>query len=623
MPILWLAALACALMPVPGYETRFLIAGVLGLAAAFLTSLYSVAREGAALKFSPLIAVGCVFWALAFASVVFSQVRLESYLYFWFFSALPLSFLVFSLNENAAAARRAGAGALILLVALALANFYFYFFAPEWLHVEQAGWPFADPNALAGFTLFGFFGALGLSFAATGKAQRMICALAAGLFLACIAATGSRAALAALAVSAAIFFFGARTKGRIVEFGVFALAAVILCAAVTLFAKTHAFPSPMDSAARQNGVSLFEVRGALWSSAWDIIKTHLWTGTGVGTFYLYYPEVRGADFGTAGLHAHNDVLEFASDMGVFAPVLLYVFIILAVIRTIRACKAAPELKVGILAPFCALGAMVAHAHLEFNFYVLPTLMISGLALAFWMRATNEALRENDPARWPWAGAALAGIVLALGVCAFTGAAVSEIMIQNAQRAQGRGDLEAFGGYVNAADIWSGGNNARAYALAAEIPLGLLETGQGDRAALLEQARTLLEKSLARNPRSAATLVQVARLAYLGGDAQKQERALADAVALNPLYLPARLELARLYRAQGRDRDAYMLLKAGLRWPYDDPRAGDYFNDVAVSAPLFDDAETASIARTMKTQYEARLSMRAARKDLASVFSTAM
>ncbi|MGB4058417.1 MAG: O-antigen ligase family protein, partial [Alphaproteobacteria bacterium] len=41
-------------------------------------------------------------------------------------------------------------------------------------------------------------------------------------------------------------------------------------------------------------------RPAIWNSAWQIIREHFWTGTGIGTFFLYYPEVRGGDPYSAG-----------------------------------------------------------------------------------------------------------------------------------------------------------------------------------------------------------------------------------------------------------------------------------------------------------------------------------
>ena len=135
-------------------------------------------------------------------------------------------------------------------------------------------------------------------------------------------------------------------------------------------------------------------RPALWTGAIEIAKNHFWTGTGIGTFYLYYPEVRGNDLYSAGRTAHSDPLQFWAEMGIFAPVLFYVIGGVALVLTVRALGRLPRgdlRRVHIVVPFCALGAFAAQAHVNFPFNSPPLLMMAGLLTGYWFWRVREVL----------------------------------------------------------------------------------------------------------------------------------------------------------------------------------------------------------------------------------------
>ncbi len=52
-------------------------------------------------------------------------------------------------------------------------------------------------------------------------------------------------------------------------------------------------------------------RGLMWLATWNMYLAHPWLGTGLGSYFLYYPEYRmPLELASAGTYAHNDYLQF-------------------------------------------------------------------------------------------------------------------------------------------------------------------------------------------------------------------------------------------------------------------------------------------------------------------------
>ena len=319
-------------------------------------------------------------------------------------------------------------------------------------------------------------------------------------------------------------------------------------------------------------------RPEIWAATGRMIQDHFWAGTGIGTFFLYYQGYRGADFGSSGLMAHNEPLQFWAEMGVFAPFLFYGFIVAGFVRTWRALKkpeAGDPLRVAILAPFCGLGAMVVHAHITFHFHVPVLLVFAGFPLAVWFYATGKALAQPYKAL----SSLKSGVMAALPLMAFTGIFAaflgSALLIRQAEQAVLAGDMKTFSKSVNGAAKLSHNFNPGAFVLAASVPLGILGAGQKDEAlfGLLERAERL-------NPRLAAIPYHQAALAELSGQDEEAETLFQKALALDPMYLAARQKLAALYRSKGQVEKAADILKDGLKWPYKQQNALAYYQDAA-------------------------------------------
>ncbi|GEM_PF-5989974 len=77
-------------------------------------------------------------------------------------------------------------------------------------------------------------------------------------------------------------------------------------------------------------------RVIIWKAAQGIIRDHIFTGTGPGTFFIYYPRYQDRRAYATGIgqitdHAHNEFLEIASETGVIG-LFLFVWLLFAAIR---------------------------------------------------------------------------------------------------------------------------------------------------------------------------------------------------------------------------------------------------------------------------------------------------
>ncbi|MCB1563811.1 MAG: O-antigen ligase family protein, partial [Alphaproteobacteria bacterium] len=578
---LWGLSFICALTPLEAYGPEAICLSVLSLctALALILARAPLPAAGIALPKSPLLWIGGTFWALALTSVLLSEIRFVSFLYFCTLSLFPLSALTFFILRNNQ--KPVITLFLALMGLLALTAVVQYFFMPDILRFGRAHWPLSNPNTFAGLLSLGFFGAQGWMLSARNRLHSNMALGLSLLLIAAILTTGSRGAIVALAGGFALMILLAgnfrRKHWRCLTLTATGTAALL--AAINLFAADtlqQATSTRLVATATGTESVLYD-RPHIWAASWRMMQDHLWSGTGIGTFFLYYPQYRAGDFTSAGLMAHNDPLQFGVEMGVLAPILFYLFAAGAFIRSIRALRACPPddpRRIYVLAPLCALGALIAHAHISFHFHVPPTLIAGGGLLGFWLFWTGDILKDNAALYRFSAPPALlkTGLILALLAPAalFSAWQGSEIMTSRAQKAALSGDIERFATALNTAGKLSGNRNARALVMAASVKLTALEEGgfqmdETRRAALTQSGMRLLETAELHNPRLSDIAYNKARFTALSTQEESGQTAffLRHALTLNPLHLPARRMLAALYDERGESAEAYTLLKDGL------------------------------------------------------------
>lgn len=629
--IIWLAGFLCALMPLQAFEAEsFFIAVLCVFAASFFALAVFPVKALVKTMRKPVMWLALAFWLLAALSVLFSEVPFVALVYFCFFSVLPISFFLTVLSgESPRFLNIALAAVVLVMAALAVSCLVQFFFFPEMLFWEASvAWPLANPNSLAGVLVFGFVGALGWMVSTDNRLYSNLALVLAALLVAALFTTGSRGAILSLLPVLGVFFMYGGSSLKKHKRCLSLLAALSVFA---FFALSYAAPVPDASPLRdyvrtiEGEQSFLYNRPALWASALDIVKAHPLSGTGVGTFFLYYPEVRSAgDATSAGLMVHSDPLQFAAEIGVLALALFYVFLIVCLTRTIAAIKKLDVddvRRVKILIPFCALAAVVVHAHITFHFHVLSMLMLIGLCLGYWYLQTAQALGEvmevdDVPHQNPKLRFGLAApLVLILAV--FAPFQASEILVNRSKQTLAKGDIQTSIAQVNRAGHLSENMNARALIMAANFPLGILQLhaplmDDDELVKMTKQVEDLLDEAWAANPRLAQILYHRAELLsytqpFLPPEAKNEQDGiipyyLRQALALDPLNLSSRVKLANLSLRKGEREGALDILKEGLVWTYKAQSPRHFLEKTMNLANDLGDEETAARAKAELGRY---------------------
>lgn len=116
----------------------------------------------------------------------------------------------------------------------------------------------------------------------------------------------------------------------------------------------------------------------------SIIKDNIMTGTGAGTFYTAFPQVRKENLGFLFYdHAHNDYLEFLVERGLIGILPLVILVISTCAIALKALRKRKKklLKGCAFASLMSIIAMAIHSTVEFNLQIPANSMLFVLSLA--------------------------------------------------------------------------------------------------------------------------------------------------------------------------------------------------------------------------------------------------
>jgi O-antigen ligase len=574
--LLWGLSFLCSLPLIKPYEiSRLCAIGFLLCAIMLAGNEYILRAERPALGRPIPVSLG-LFFLLAAASLIWTPAFSVSFISLWTFFLLPGGFLLFLMAENPAVYKNAACFAGCLVGGLGLWALVQYFFLPGLLVNGQVRIPFANPNNYAALLALGFFPGLGFMLRTKKRLHANLALLYGAVTLGGIIIIGGRGVLLATFLMAAFFLLAVRphlARHRrcgvvlaLTAFAAFILPYLIRNDQVMALDRLQELTTGPEAATA--------TRLSVWHSTWEMIKTHPLTGTGLGTFYLYYPQYRlPADQFSGGLMTHNDPLQFWAEIGILGPVLFYLVLAIAgfyMIRFLQRTPSASEDRIMPVAAFCGLGVIALHVHIDFDLYGPATLCLCGLVLAFWHQQTVSPLtsaRRLSPVIPIIAALAALPILFPL-----QGLLRSEYYTNQAKAYALRGDMNAYGAMVNKAHDAGFGLNARAYAMAAIVPLGLLENPDAalppsEKEALITQTESLLARAISHNPRNVLSYYEKARLRRISGDSAAAADILEKTLVMDPRHLPSRLLLADLYEKKGEREKAWTLLRAGLDYHY--------------------------------------------------------
>lgn len=579
-PLLLVAAFVTSLFFHGAHDVTFAPAILLVMVASLSCALPALFRGGTFPRGACAL-LTLAFWGYLSISLLWSNVPFASLVTWLNLTVLPLTLMGLLFAQDKTTLIRNSALLLIAATALVAVHVLWQFFI---YGVPRAPGILLNPNNTAALLNLSLLPVVAYGFAGPQRHRLMATGLAVLLFAALLA-TGSRGGLISfvvgtMAIAAALFpviKITWKPAGMITG---------VLAALFALFfftshsALEQSLPIFGDPVA---DYSSFE-RLAIWQAAVAMLRDHLLTGTGLGTFYLYYPSYRlEADAVSMGHWAHMDGLQFGVETGIAATLLFYAAIIAWLVRGVhglsRLSSDDPR-RVLVAGCMAALLALTIHAHIEFQFYLMGNLIMAGVLMAALYALTADdrsyiplALEKRD--RVIWSGTVIVTALLVAMTIISTGAGMH--FLNRANTALNKGDVEGFASNIALSRQYAPRSFADADVQLAGFYLDLLaqppiQMTEEDRRKAYDDTAILLDHASQANPALGDVDHKRAKLYLRGGSAYNPDYlALADAawreaLRKNPLHYRAREEYAGFLLQQGKVEDAYSVVKDALHRP---------------------------------------------------------
>lgn len=566
---------------IQGYEDIYYLPANMLLVLAALIAIFPVFRNGLSIPATWPVFLVLAFWSFIAFSMSWSSVPYASLLMFAMFCALPVTFFGIILSP-AREKILAGAGLFLGFSALLLAgSALLQHFITGGDYGQRAHFPYANPNNLAALFNMALLPALCFYLYSGKGLTGRLCYLLTLIFFAALLATESRGALLSFGITGLIVLLfswpsphSGLKKAAALAAG---LTAVIL---VFYLASPSSFLSErfLQGFAASESSSLGQ-RFMIWQAALTMAMERPLTGTGYGTFFLYYPAYRLAgDTSSLGFWTHMDPLQFWTEMGFLAPLLFYSVAAAVLIRTIKALKATPRdsrPRTFIWAGFSALLALFLHSHLTFNLYIMSLLLVTGYMLAVWYTGTHHALGNGfvpvASRFYRYLTAFIFTAFVFLVMFSSFNAASGPYFMKQALREKAVLNMESYLALLGKADRWSPSSFIAPETEVATHNINALERPEqsisvSDRETIIRRTQSLLDEATYWNPVWPRIDVLKARLALIQDQTAGASAALHRALAKNPSYFEANQALFMMYMEQGLVDDAARVLQTALEYP---------------------------------------------------------
>ncbi len=514
---------------------------------------------------------------------------------------MPLLFIaIICTGKTETMLRYALTGTGVVVIGVMIWTLIQFFFLNDQGFRARMKHPFLDPNNLAAFLNMAFLPLLALSFRHQPRATRFIYAGLTLMFFIALLVTYSRMALLGAGISFLVMMpvVIRQTKRPSVT----ALALIGTAAAIILlanyFTEGSLFSYMHEILSFEKSVSMTE-RMALWMASLRIFGDHFWLGTGLASFFYFYPQYRQPDDASDGYFAHMDPLQLGLETGIIGYVLIYAFLIAVLCRTIRVIRQ-PHLtgadRLMVLAPFCGLLTLCIHMHMTFCLYLPANTIPVGVLLAWWYVVTQRYVRDPVFDLSYTRGKIVTGrsVILRAWALVWAGQATAGIYFNlKTANATARGDLAAAEDSLRWQYRLSPASSHRPYEREAEIAIRALKASGNatliTRRTWFERGLRATEQAIERQPRHGSLRNQKAVLLYLAGEdvrpgaVDKAINVLRGILRTDPMMIDARIGLANILQGRGEFAMALRVMEEGMVWPR--PKGMPDVNYIAMTAQL--------------------------------------
>jgi O-antigen ligase len=338
-------------------------------------------------------------------------------------------------------------------------------------------------------------------------------------------------------------------------------------------------------------------RFLIWQGSWELLKESPWWGIGLGTYHLAWPPYRDPQDGTAGNFVHNDYLQIWIEGGLPALWLFLSVLISCAGLWWRVVKRKPNPRhenatLEITALFAAVAAVAVHSFFDFNFYVVTTLLLTGLMMGRLQSLSMQALALP---RWtvelqrrftPLGYRSLLTLLALFPLLYFSTLSLSVFETRRAVKFAQAGNFEQAELHLLRAARYYPEGDATYMSLAdlyREARLTLPVEAREKRQDLFVRADRMLDRAQSLNPLRVQTLLVRAQLYQQNPElpADRVRAVYERAIALNPRDVEARYRYAQFLLTQKLTREAQDVLEAGFRYSYPSHRGHVPYYELAM------------------------------------------
>jgi O-antigen ligase len=124
-------------------------------------------------------------------------------------------------------------------------------------------------------------------------------------------------------------------------------------------------------------------RISIWRDTLGLVRHYPFLGTGLGSFCVVYPSVQTAFQSLLVEHAHSDYLEFATELGVPACILMFASIYWVLLRCGRQYRKLEDGfdKTVTLGCIGSITAILVHSFADFNLHIPANALVFTIILA--------------------------------------------------------------------------------------------------------------------------------------------------------------------------------------------------------------------------------------------------
>lgn len=328
-----------------------------------------------------------------------------------------------------------------------------------------------------------------------------------------------------------------------------------------------------------------ESRFIIWRQSWEMLKASPWLGVGSGLFSLAWPPYRHPDDSSAGYFVHNDYLQIWIELGLPGFVLVLAVLVSVIwmyLRVSRNTALPVDKRVEMAGLIGGLGATALHSAFDFNFYILPILLVGGVTLG---RFHSLIIQVEKTGCWELLPSKIFGqpgyriitlLLVLFPMIYFVSIGLSAYEYEKALELAEKGQMEAADDALSRAARLAPTSDS-VLMTRADLYRHLLKESPGinlsEKVALFSEAVALLENAMRLNPLRPHNFALLGQLyqenaALVGKDwIERAMRSYRHALELNPRFYPARLAYAQLMIQQNRIPEAKQSLEEGLRYWY--------------------------------------------------------